>query len=331
MSAVRRHWLVLTAVAVTLALVAGAACQKAPQQAKYPSKPIEFVVPFNPGGGSDILARNIVAVIEAEKLLPQPVQVVNKAGGSGAVGYGYLAEKKGDPYFIGTVSSSFWTTPLLGGAPFNYTMFTPVAGLCYDTYLLLVRQDSPYQTLQDVLKAVKDKPEGLTVGATGVSSDDRVVTYLLEKAAGVKFKLVPFQSGGEVMTALLGGHIDVAWANPGEARGQLEGKQARALAVAADQRLEGLPDVPTFKEQGIDLVFRQLRGVVMPAGVPEDAVKVMEETLKKVSESPKWKNDYVKKNDLVPTFLGSAEFKTAIEKMNETYKQVFEELGVLKK
>lgn len=331
MNAVRRHWLVTVVMVLALALLAGAACQKAPQQAKYPTKPIEFVVPFNPGGGSDILARNIVAVIEAEKLLPQPVQVVNKAGGSGAVGYGYLAEKKGDPYYIGTVSSSFWTTPLLGGAPFNYTMFTPVAGLCYDSYVLLVRQDSKFASLEDVLNAMKDKPEGLTIGATGVSSDDRVVTYLLEKAANVKFKLVPFQSGGEVMTALLGGHIDVAWANPGEARGQLDAKQARGLAVAAEKRLEGLPDVPTFKEKGINLVFRQLRGVVMPAGAPEDAVKVMEEALKKVSESPKWKTDYVKKNDLVPTFLGAAEFKTAIEQMNNTYKQVFEELGVLKK
>lgn len=328
----RRYWLFTVAVVLVVAVVAGAACQKpAPQQAKYPTKPIEFVVPFNPGGGSDILARNIVAVIEAEKLLPQPVQVVNKAGGSGAVGYGYLAEKKGDPYFIGTVSSSFWTTPLLGGAPFNYTMFTPVAGLCYDSYVLLVRQDAEFASLEDLLAAMKDKPEGLTIGATGVSSDDRVVTYLLEKQAGVKFKLVPFQSGGEVMTALLGGHIDVAWANPGEARGQLDAKQVRGLAVAAEKRLEGLPDVPTFREKGIDLVFRQLRGVVMPAGVPEDAVKVMEEALRKVADSPRWQTDYVKKNDLVPTFLGAAEFKTAIEQMNDTYKRVFEDLGVLKK
>lgn len=321
-----RARILLVAMAAVLGMVVAPTWGQQP----YPTKPIEFVVPFGVGGGSDILARNIAKVIQEEKLLPQPLVVVNKPGGSGAVGYSYVASKRGDPYVIATVSSSFWTTPLLGQSPVNYQHFTPVAGLVYDTYLLLVNQNSAIKSVRDLVEVAKRSPKLVTVGGTGATSDDAVVTYIFQKETGIQLNLIPFRSGGEVMTALLGRQVTLAWANPGEAVGQIEGKLARPLAVAAEKRLKQLPEVPTFKELGINLVFRQLRGVVMPLDVPKDAVKILETALLKMAKTKSWQQNYVDRNMLVPAPMGSEEFGKAIVATNEMYKRVFTELGVIK-
>lgn len=315
-----------------LALLAGFGWPAAETLAQdYPNKPIELMVPFGAGGGSDILARNIAKVIQDEKLLPQPLVVVNKPGGGGAVGYSEVAGKKGNPYTIATVSSSFWTTPLLGRSPVTYDQFTPVAGLAYDTYLLVVHQQSPFKTVQDVVAAAKKGAKAVSVAGTGATSDDAVVTYIFQRATGTELNLIPFRSGGEVMTALLGQQVQLAWANPGEAISQLEGKTARALAVAAEKRLKGLPDVPTFKELGIDLVFRQLRGVVMPAGAPREAVQRLEQALLAMTKTSAWQDGYVDRNMIISAPMPAGEFARAVESTNEMYRQAFTDLGVLKK
>ena len=318
-------WLTVLAVVAATATVSGCAI------GAYPNKPIEFVVPFNPGGGSDILARSIASVFDAEKLLKKPLNVVNKAGGSGAVGYSYLAEKKGDPYFIGTVSSSFWTTPLINKSDLNYTKFTMVAGLAYDGYVLLVRKGSKITSPQQVVEALKKKPKSISVGGTGMTSDDRVVTYLWEKESGIEFNDVPFNGGGEVMTNLLGGHIDLAWANPGEAISQIESGEAVPIAVASPERFAKLPDVPTMKELGFTTVsFMQLRGVVAPADIPADALATLEAAFKRMTESDKWKKDYVQKNMIIGTYMDAKTFAEAVAKQNELYKNALTELGVIK-
>ncbi len=296
-------------------------------KSQYPERPIEFVVPFGAGGGSDILARSIAKVIQDHNLIDQPLMVVNKPGGSGSVGYSYLAEKKGDPYYIGTVSSSFYTAPLLGKSPVSYRDFTPVAGLAMDTYGLFVRSDSRFDSLQEILDEVKANPKSISVGGTSGTSDDAVLTFLLEEKAGVDFTYVPFESGGEVMTALLGGHVDISWANPGEALSQIEAGKARVLAVASKERLPSLPDVPTLIEEGVDVSLAQFRGVVMPKDVPEDAVKYMEEALRKMSETEDWKTGYIEKNMITARFLNSEEFGKAIVELSNMYEQVFAELS----
>ncbi|MDK2784912.1 MAG: putative tricarboxylic transport rane protein [Bacillota bacterium] len=302
-----------------------------PAAPKYPEKPITFLVPFSAGGGSDIMARAIAGVMQKEGILPQPLVVENKPGGSGSIGYSYVAGKVGDPYIISTVSSSFWTTPLAGNSPVSYKDFTPVAALAMDPFLLMVKEDSPYKTLDDLIKAAKAKPEGLAVGGTSGLSDDRVCTALLEKQAGVKFNFVPFEGGGDAMTALLGGHVQLCWASPGEALNQLEAKKARPLAVSTEERLAKLPDVPTFKELGYDqVVFYQFRGIVAPKNIPEEALKVLEEAFKKLSESPAWEKEYLEPNMVTARYLPAKEFGDAIIKQNELYTQIFKDLGLLK-
>ncbi len=320
----------MRAKVAVLSVMLAVAWSVAPTRAQqgYPAKPIELVVPFSAGGGSDILARHIARAIQDEKLLPEPLVVVNKPGGSGAVGYSYVAGKRGDPYTMATVSSSFWTTPLVGQSPVTYQQFTAVAGLAYDTFLLLVGEKSRFRTVKEVVEAAKASPKSIAVGGSSAISDDAVVTYILQKETGIELNFIPFRGGGDVMTALLGGQVALAWANPAEAMGQIEGKLVRPLAVASEARLKGLPHVPTFKELGVDLVFRQLRGLVMPAGVPAEAVKVVEAAILKMSETKAWREGYVDRNMLFAAPAGSAEFARLIETTNEMYRRVFTDLGV---
>jgi putative tricarboxylic transport membrane protein len=301
-----------------------------PTAPKYPEKPITFLVPMSAGGGSDIMARTIASVMQKDQILPQPLVVENKPGGSGAIGWSYVAGKVGDPYIISTVSSSFWTTPLAGNSPVNYEDFTPIAAIALDPFLLMVREDAPYKDLDDLLTAAREKPEELSVSGASGLSDDRVCTGLLEEQAGVKFNYVPFEGGGDAMTALLGGHVDLCWANPGEGLTQLEAKKARALAVTNAKRLDDLPDVPTFIELGYDQVeFYQFRGIVAPKDIPEEARKVLEEAFKKLSESPTWQKEYVEPNMVTARYLPADEFAEAIVKQNELYREIYTRFGLI--
>ncbi len=296
----------------------------------YPDRPIELIVPFGAGGGSDIMARSLVKVITDNKFVSEPIIVTNKPGGSGSIGYAFVAEKKGDPYYIATVSSSFYTAPLISQSPVSYKDFTPIAGFAMDTLVLLVNNNSKYRNLKDLLDFARANPKTIAVGGTSGTSDDAVITHMVQSKAGVKFKYVPFTSGGDVMTALLGGHVDIAWANPGEALTQMEAGKARPLAVATKERISSLKDVPTLKEQGLDVVLAQFRGVVAPRDLPEEAVKYLEEVFRKVSKSPDWQEGYIKKNMVTSKFMDADEFGKAIVEVTEMYRAVFTELGLVK-
>jgi putative tricarboxylic transport membrane protein len=287
----------------------------------YPARSIELTVPFGAGGGSDIFARTFVKVATDKKLISQPLVVNNKPGGSGAIGYAYVAAKKGDPYSLATVSSSFYTMPIIGKSPVSYKDFTPICGLAMDTLLLVVKADSKFHSVKDIIAAAKAKPKTLTVAGTGGVSDDAVMFHAIQARTGIEMKYVPFNSGGEVTIAVLGGHVDMAWANPGEVLGQLEAKKVRPLAVSAAQRLSELPNVPTLSEQGVDLVISQFRGIVAPKGISPDAVKYLEGACEAVSKQPEWKDDYLKKNMVEARYLSSEDFAKAIVDTSNMYEE----------
>ncbi len=296
----------------------------------YPSRPIEFVVPFAAGGGSDLLARAIAKTIADERLLPQPLTVTNRAGGSGAVGWAYVLGKRGDPYFLATVSGSFWTTPLVGLAPFSYKDFTPVAGLARDTFLFVVRSESTYRTLREVVAVSRQSPELISVSGSAVASDDRVATGLLQKAAGIKFNYIPFGGSAPALTALLGGHVSSTWLNPGEGLEQIKAGKVRTLAVTSPERLKILPDVPTFRELGYDIIWEQFRGVVAPPAMPAAALRVIVDAMMKMCRSARWTKDYVEPNVLLPVCQGPQEFAKTLEEVNEKYRTTFRDLGVIR-
>jgi putative tricarboxylic transport membrane protein len=301
-------------------------------QGSYPSRPIEFVVPYGPGGGTDNLVRTIVAIIDENRWSPQPIQVNNRPGGSGAVGYTYLIGKKGNPHVVAGATPFIVSGKIEGRLSGNHrdamTILTIVA---IDELMLSVRSDSPYKTIEDFVKAAKAAPGKLTVGGTNVNSEDHIFTHLLEKAAGIKVKYVPFNSGGECTTQLMGGHIDAAVENPNEIIAQVEAGKARNLAVAARKRLKDAPDLPTFAERGYEFFWEQFRGVVGPAEMPPDSVKWWHETLRKVTATPKWQDNYIKKNLLTPVTWSGEEANTYLDSLTSKYEKALLELGALKK
>jgi len=301
-------------------------------QAKYPNRTIEVVVPYAPGGGTDNLMRMITGIIDENKWSPVPLNVVNRAGGSGAIGFNYVINKKGDSNVIAGATPMIVSGKIEGRLPGNHRdAMTILMIVAIDELMLSVRNESPYKTIDDFVKDARARPGQITVGGTATNTEDHIFTYLFEQAAKIKVKYVPFNSGGEVTTALMGGHIDAAVENPNEIVAQIEAKKARNLAVAARNRLKDAPDVPTFAERGYEFYWEQMRGVIGPANMDPAAVKWWQDTLRKVTETPKWKNDYIKRNLLTPTQWTGKEALDYLDSLHTKYEQALTGLGAVKK
>jgi len=321
------RWTGLVVMALVLGVAAG------PAAAQYPTRPVELVVPYAPGGGTDIMYRQIVKVIEKEKLVPVAMTVVNRSGGSGVVGKSYAINKPPDGYTLVAVDQGNGQQELLGHASWDYRKdFTYIARMVTDVNLLIVRKESPYRTLAEFVNAARSKGKGgLSVGGTGTGGVDHIANISMNRAAKVDLTYVPFKSGGEVMTNLLGGHTDAAWANPNECIGQLEGGQVRALAVAAEDRLKLLSQVPTMRELGFDVVSTQWRAVGATGNLPKPIVDFWVGVLDKVRKNGEWRQGYLEKSVLEDGWLVGDAFLKFVTEEYENSKAVFAELGMLKK
>ena len=317
---------------VVLAALLLALSPFAVSQGKYPSKTVEVVVPYAPGGGTDNLMRMITGIIDENKWSPVPINVNNRAGGSGAVGYNYLINKKGDSHVIAGATPMVVSGKIEGRLPGNHRdAMTMLMIVAIDELMLTVNSDSPFKTVDDFVKAARAKPGGLTIGGTATYSEDHIFTYLFEQAAKIKVKYVPFNSGGEVTTALMGGHIDASAMNPNEIQSQVEAGKARNLAVAAQKRLKDAPDVPTFAERGYKFYWEQMRGVVGPANMSPEAVKWWQDTLRKVVKTKKWQEEYIKRNLLTPTDWTGEKANKYLDGLNGKYESALTALGAKKK
>jgi putative tricarboxylic transport membrane protein len=228
-----------------------------------PRSDVTMLVPFGAGGGSDLAGRATGQMIEtADGDLT--VNVENREGGSGAVGYSYFLGQNGNAQMLLASETALLALPLSGEVEFDYTDFTPIMKLADDFTLMVTRADAPYETCSDVVDAARSGR--VAAGISGITGLDNVVFTLTEHETGVEFHRVPFESGGELTAALLGGQIDIASLNPGEVIGQLESGDVKALCAFAEERYdyEELADIPTATEQGIDVAFAQFRGVIAP-------------------------------------------------------------------
>jgi putative tricarboxylic transport membrane protein len=296
-----------------------------------PSKPVELVVPAAPGGGSDVMARMMASIIEAEKLSPVPFVVVNRPGGGSTVGMVSVAQQQGNPHMLMTYHSGMMMAGITSKIEqTRFKNFTAIASIAVDEQLIAVRQDSPYKTTKDLVGAAKEKPGTIPVAGTYTGQDDQVCNRLLEMAANVKFRFVPFNSGGEVVTALLGGHVEAIWANPSEFAPQMEAKQVRPLGVAREDRIPYLSGTPTLKEEGYDATWKMFRGIVAAPGIPAEARDFYENLFKRLSDSQKWKDGYVKKYMLTPSWMGSQELTSYCNRQEELSINILKELGLLK-
>ena len=297
------------AFAAALAVAASAAV---PAFAWQPTKPIEFVATAGPGGGTDNFARAVQAAIVKNKLVDQPIVVVNKPGGSGAEGFTYTKALAGDPYHLVFGTSNAWSQPLVSKVAFNYTDFTPVAAMVQDEFLLWVKQDAPYQSVQDYLAAMKAKGNAAKMAGAQSKDTDETLTRLIGKAAGIKFIYVPFKSGAEAAVQLAGGHVDSHVNNPSESVGQWKGATQRPLCAFSPTRLPDGPkvtatqnwhDIPTCVEAGLAIEqFQQPRTVWLPGKVTADQTAFYVELMKKVQATPEWK-EYVERTSQTNVFL----------------------------
>ena len=301
-------------------------------QAKYPSKPIEVVVPYAPGGGTDNLMRMITGIIDENKWSPVPLNVNNRAGGSGVVGYSYFINKKGDSYVVAGATPTIVSGKIEGKLSGNHRDgMTVLMIVAIDELMISVRTESPFKTIEDFVNTARAKPGQLTVGGTNTNGEDHIFTYLFEQAAKIKVKYVPFNSGGEVTAALMGGHIDAGVMNPNEIVAQTEAGKARNLAVAARKRLADAADVPTFAEKGYEFYWEQMRGVAGTSNMTPEAVAWWQQTLKKVTETKKWQETYIKRNLLTPTSWVGEEANKYLDSLNSKYEQALIGLGAIKK
>ena len=297
---------------------------------KYPDKPITYVVHSPPGDGSDITARFVAAAFEKYKFLPQPLVVENKPGGAAAVSMAYVAGKKKDPYTILGVTTLFLLTPLQGKSPIGYKDFTPICNLSFDEHMLMVSANSKFKSIKEVVDFAKANPEKVTVGGGYAGGAESINTYRFEEAAGIKVKYVGFGGGGDAVVALLGGHIDIASGNPNEVVELVKANKVRVLGVLTEKRLPFLPDIPTVKEQGVNAVgLGMYRGIVAPAGIPQEARKVLEEAFSKFSKTEEYKN-FHRENMNAEGYMDSASFAKYLEKKNELCAAVLKGMGLIK-
>jgi putative tricarboxylic transport membrane protein len=321
--------------AAVIALVAAA-----PAQAWEPTKPVEFVIPAGTGGGADQMARLIQGIVIKYKLMKEPMIVVNKSGGAGAEGFLSVKEAKGDPHKIIVTLSNLFTTPMATGVPFNWKDMTPVAMMALDQFVLWVNAETPYKTAKDYLAAVKaGGPNKFKMGGTGSKQEDQILTVGIEKATGTKFIYVPYKGGGEVAVQLVGNHIDSTVNNPIEAVAQWRAGSLRALCVFDDERMpykakitetQSWYDIPTCKEGGVPTDYLMLRGIFMPGGVTPEQTAFYVDMLKKVRDTPEWK-DYMEKGAFNQSFMTGPEFVKWLEGAETMHRTLMTEAGFLAK
>jgi tripartite-type tricarboxylate transporter receptor subunit TctC len=323
-----RRFIALISTVSVLALTAASAAA-----AWEPTKQIEFVIPAGTGGGADQMARLIHGIAEKHKLSPRPIVVVNKSGGAGAEGFLHVKGKKGDAHTIIITLSNLFTTPLHTGVPFNWKELTPIARLALDQFILWVNAEAPYKTAKEYVNAVKEKPGQFKMGGTGSAQEDQIITIQLEQALGLKLTYVPFKGGGEVCVNLVGKHIDSTVNNPIECVSHWKANRVRPLAVFDIARIPepDWKDIPTVKEAlGADIAYLMLRGIFGPPDMPKDAVEWYVGFLKKVTETPEYK-EYVSKGALRPAFATGPEFVKWVEENEKLHIDLMTKGGLLKK
>jgi putative tricarboxylic transport membrane protein len=289
-----------------------------------PTRPVEFVISTNPGGGSDIYARFMIGVIEKLGLSPQPFLPVNRDGGAGAVAMQYLDSKKNDPHGVMITLNSYITTPMLQKLPFTTDSFPPIALLALDSFFLWVPVDSPWRTFDDFLRDARQRE--VTVAGTGSKQEDEILFKLIEMRAGTRpFKYVPFRGGGDVCTALAGSQVEATVNNPSECL-PFYPEKTRPLAVFLDERSPAFRDLPTAKELGLPITYTNMRAVVGSPGMNTEQQRWYVELFRRVFDSADWQ-DFVQKNALEPTFLGGADFAKFLDDYEKLHKELVTAAG----
>jgi len=300
-----------------------------------PSRTIELIAPANPGGGWDMLCRTVQKALVDEKLVEKNVIVVNKPGGGGATGWNYLKGKKGQGEYLAATSTLLMLNNLLGKSELTHHDFTPLAALQTEWISVAVEQDSPWKTVKDLFEAIKTNPSAVPVGVgPTLGNNDHLVFLELAQANGVdpasiKFIVYP-GAGGEIVPALLGGHVKATVIGLAEVLEQHKAGKMRVIGVSSEKTLaEILPGVPSFKEQGVDVVFPHWRGIIGAPDLTEDQVKYWDGVFSKMVETETWKT-LVKNLGWDSFYQNSAEHKAFLEGSTKDFDELLTQVGLKK-
>lgn len=306
-------------VALLCAMLLGLAASPA-QAADFPAKDITLIVPWAAGGGTDLVARQIAALMEKE--LGCTVIVINKPGGGGLIGFQTLAAAKPNGYTLALTTNSMLLQKYTSVNFLDYLALNHFIMVNEDPAALTVASDSPWNSLADFIAAAKAKPGTLRVSNSGPGAIWHASALMFEKAAGIKLVHVPYDGANPAGVAAAGGHVEATFVSPGEVSSLVAAGKLKTLAVTAEKRLANFPNIPTFKEGGVDLVTGVWRAISAPAKTPAGIVAKLETVIKKCIETKQYQ-DFLKNANLGYHYMGSADMVKLLAKQNADYQDIF--------
>jgi putative tricarboxylic transport membrane protein len=255
--------------------------------------------------------------------------VINKPGGNGAVAANYLVEKKGDPHVVGLMTSAWLIGPMTTAeAKVTYADLTPIAQLVLEPAVVVVRADAPFKSMKDFIDAAKAKPGELKQSGGSLTARDSIMRQVLQNATGARWAFISFPGGGERLSALLGGHVNMMIVEPQEASEHLRAGRLRVLAQVSDKRLPAFPDVPTLKEAGYDVALvPQMRGAVAPPGIDPEAAAFWQDFLARLVRTPSWRK-YLEDNQFDDGFRTGAEFTRTLDDTSRQLRALLQDAGI---
>ncbi|MDO5725449.1 MAG: tripartite tricarboxylate transporter substrate binding protein [Tissierellia bacterium] len=290
------------------------------KEADYPNKPIEVIVAYKAGGGTDVGARILAA--EAEKVIGQPVVIVNREGSDGEMGYTALAQAKPDGYTIGFINlPTFVSLTLERDTKYKIDDITPILNHVYDAGVLVVQASSEWQTLDDFIEYAKANPGEITISNNGAGASNHIGAAHFEHEAGIEVTHVPFGGSTDMLAALRGGHVNATVAKISEVAALAEANELRILASYTEDRLENFPDVPTMKEKGYDILFGSARALVAPKDTPQEIVDFLHDKFKEALESDAHMEN-AKDKDLPIMYMSPDELSAYIENTEVYLKEI---------
>jgi len=291
----------------------------------YPNHTVELVVPYQPGGGTDALARAFADA--SRKHMSESIVIVNRPGAGGAIGWNEVIHSRPDGYKLAVLTVELLTLPHLGLAKFNYDDFQPIAQLNADPAAITVKADSPYNTIEEFVAAAKKKPGEMGVGNSGTGSIWHLAASALEDKTGARFNHIPFQGANPAVLALLGGHVDAVAVSPAEVSTYVQAGKLKMLMVMADKRLPAFDKVPTAKERGIDISIGTWRGLGAPKNTPPEVMAKLRDIAARTAKEPALR-EVMDKQNLGYVYTDGAAFKETLAKDNEYFRQLITKLGI---
>ena len=297
-----------------------------------PQKNVEIVVGSAPGGSNDKTGRQVERILIEKKLVSVPLNVVNKPGGGSNIAFNYVNQHAGDAHYLLVGTTALLSNHIVGTSKISYQDFTPIASLFNDYVVFAVNANSPIKDGKDLAARLKKDPSSVSLGfATTLGSHNHIAAGLLVKALGGnarELKAIAFKGAAEAITAVLGGHIDLVTTAAGNAAPHVATGRMRIVGVAAPKRFGGeLAKVPTWKEQGVDVVSGGWRSIMGPKGITPAQVAYWEEALSRATKVPEWRAD-IEKNYWSDDFVTSAQFRKDLEKDYADMKAVLVDLGL---